>query len=362
MLQNFQSKKILIAPLDWGLGHATRCIPIVNEILKYSKNITIAATSNCKLILQEAFPSLSFIEIPNYNITYGKNKFFTIVKLFLQINKIKSKIKEENKWLENILQNSSFDILISDNRYGLYNKKTNCIFITHQLQPLPLITNFGKRILQKIIYKYINRFNQCWVMDGKGNNALAGKLSNPTNLPKIKTKYIGIVTRLQKQENENKKFDVAIILSGPEPQRTIFENIIFKQLQIFKTKAIIIRGTNNTITHLNLPTNSTIINIANTIQLQNVIAESKYIICRSGYTSLMDYLSIGANCIVVPTPGQSEQNYLAKNGSQKNYFITANQNKFKLEILLKKAQQFNFKKIEANENLLEQTVKNLFTT
>ncbi len=358
-MQNNTNKTILIAPLDWGLGHATRCIPIINALLQYTNAITIAATGKQLMLLQNEFPNLHFIAIPNYNIQYGKSKITTILNLFWQLPKIKKAIITEHNWLQQLLMKQHYDIVLSDNRYGLYNKKTHCILITHQLQPMSLIADLGQLFLQKQLYNFINKYNQCWVIDNKGNDALAGTLSNPTLLPQIETHYIGTLTRFVKTTNNKTLFALAIILSGPEPQRTVLENKLIAQLKGILKPIVLIRGTNKNIANGNLPKNITTINIADTKTIQLIVDQSNFVLCRSGYTSLMDYLTIGAKCIVVPTPGQTEQEYLAKYTSAKKYTFYAKQKNINLMQVLQKAKEFKFEKYNINENLLQKTIKKL---
>jgi predicted glycosyltransferase len=359
-LQQLKNKKILIAPLDWGLGHATRCIPIINHLLTYTNNITIAANGIQLQLLQNQFSSLNFISIPNYNITYANNTISTNIKLLFQLIKIKKAISQENKWLQQIQATQRYDIILSDNRYGLYHKSATCIFITHQLKPKTFFGKFGQQFLQKQLYKYINQFTQCWVMDNKGSNSLAGDLSNPTLMPTIPTSYIGIHTRLKQIPCDNKKYSIAIILSGPEPQRTLIENIIIKQLTIIQEAVILIRGTNNILPIQALPKNVEIVSVANAQQIETLIAQSQFVLCRSGYTSLMDYLSIGVKCIVVPTPGQTEQEYLAKYTSNQNLTMRILQNNLQLHMILKKAKNYSFTLLKTEKNILAQKISTLF--
>ncbi len=188
--------KVLVAPLDWGLGHATRCIPIINEFLSQGCTVILAADGAQKALLQEEFPTLRFVQIPGYRIKYGKNRAFTLVRLIMSIPKILIRIKQENAWFRGFGSRERPDVVISDNRYGLYLPGIVSVFITHQLS---IRTSFGAaadRLLQRVNYRAIRRFTLCWVPDMAGEEiSLSGKLSHPRKMPPIPTRYIGWLSR-----------------------------------------------------------------------------------------------------------------------------------------------------------------------
>ncbi|HXB33719.1 MAG TPA: hypothetical protein VNV35_09865, partial [Puia sp.] len=125
--------KVLVAPLAWGLGHATRCIPIIKELINQGCTVIIAAGGTQKEILQEEFPDLSFVELPGFRLKYGKNRAFTLLKIIFAIPKILIGIKRENEWLRRFAAREGLDLVISDNRYGLHGAGVYSVFMTHQL-------------------------------------------------------------------------------------------------------------------------------------------------------------------------------------------------------------------------------------
>jgi uncharacterized protein (TIGR00661 family) len=361
-LISFQNKTVLIAPLDWGLGHATRCIPIIDALLSKGCQVIIAATGSSKKLLEQEYTALRFIDIPAYHITYGKNSIYTGIKMLLQLPKIKRIIKKENQWLPSIIMNYSIDIVLSDNRYGLYNEHSTCIFITHQLQPKSLLYGIGENFIRKQLYKFINRFHACWVMDYANDNNFAGNLSHPKQMPNIPTHYIGAVTRFKKLEEEI-LYDVCIVLSGPEPQRTILESKLMQQIAN-RTEAIcFVRG----LPQEEKPLNND--NAAITIyahlpaqELNKVITQSNYIITRSGYTSVMDLLLLQKKCIFIPTPAQTEQEYLAKYLHQKKYCLYYTQADFEYTYAIAQAKTFSFQHpVFPTESALPALLKKLVT-
>ena len=316
-------KRILVAPLDWGIGHATRCMPIIKELINNDFDVIIAADGRPMHLLKNEFPSLEMIRFSGYNIKYST--YLTMnVSMLLQIPKILWNIKKENHVLNNIIEDYKIDGVISDTRYGLYTNKVPCVFITHQLE---IQTPYFTEDIQNFNYKYINRFDACWVMDDKKNN-IAGKLSIPKKLPN-NTVYIGSQSRFKYQKTE-KKYDFLAIVSGPEPQRTILEKGLTKALQERKEKSIIILGKtelNNTSQIGNL----TIKSHLKSEDLNTIILQSNLIICRPGYSTIMDLQKLKSKAFFIPTPGQTEQEYLAKRLSQKNIFYYQNQNDFNFE-------------------------------
>jgi uncharacterized protein (TIGR00661 family) len=325
--------------LDWGLGHATRCIPIIKALLEKGFEVLIATDGLQQSLLQEEFPQLKFLPLKGYRVTYSKNKWLFPFKIFVQVPKILLAIKNENQWLNRIVDSHHIDIVISDNRFGLHHKKIKSIFITHQLTikaPFLLLEKW----LQKINYYFINQFTSCCVPDIKGEINVAGILSHPVLLPKIPVHYIGLLSRFEKMDPVQKKYDYCIVLSGPEPQRTLFENIIVKDINNLEGKILLVRGKPGSDTLLKLNDNIAIANHLSGNLLQQAFLQSEMIICRSGYTTVMELLSLQKKSILVPTPGQTEQEYLAQILMQQQIGFSVQQHVFELLTVIKEARSF----------------------
>ena len=330
-----QYPRVLVAPLDWGLGHATRCIPIIKELLNQRCNVIIAATDLQETLLRGEFPSLTFVKLPGYCIKYDKNRALTILRLLRSAPKILIRIKRENTWLRQFAAREGLDLVISDNRYGLTTPGIPCIFITHQLL---IKTPFGPRtdlLLQKLNYRLIGKFSQCWVPDTE-QAGLAGELSHPQRMPPIPTRYIGWLSRFNggiiTPPHEN---TLLVLLSGPEPQRTIFEKLILRQaLEIGPhagPRLILVRGLPKggpalpplpswIGSHDHLPASA----------LETVIREADLVVARTGYSTIMDLKRLGKQALLVPTPGQTEQEYLGKYLAGKHLTSCVDQNAFSL--------------------------------
>lgn len=339
-------KKILIAPLDWGLGHATRCIVLIQFLQQLGCAVTVAASGKIKKLLENEFPGITFLHLPGYEISYSKNKRYLAFKILLQIPKILKTLRAEHNWLQKIQDKYGFDAVISDNRYGFYTTITTSVFITHQLC---IQTNISwlDRMLQRYNYRFINRFTECWIPDLKEKLNIAGALSHPQQLPAISSKYIGPLSRLKKIDAATISYKWIVIISGPEPQRSIFENKIFELAAGIPDKFIIIRGLpGENEKKFTLP-NCTVFNHLNTEEMQDAIAHSEFVISRCGYTTVMEVLSLQKKAVFIPTPGQTEQEYLAQHLFAQNWCYTFNQeDDFGMQ--LKKAVSFNYTLPEIN--------------
>ncbi len=344
-MDNINIHRVLIAPLDWGLGHATRCIPIIKAFKSLGCEVLIAADGAVAKLLSNEFPDIRIIHLEGYHIQYAKTAKALAWKLLFQIPKIISRIRNEQDWLDKIIDSEKIDLVISDNRYGLYSKKIPSVFITHQLiikTPFP----FLEEQLRKINYRFIHRFSTCWVPDAPGETNLAGLLSHPKTLPKIPVHYIGILTRMLKQKEEEIQFDYCFLLSGPEPQRTILETNILKSLPLISGNIVIIRGLPDTASSLMVPAHIKVFNHLPTTELANVLSLSNLIICRSGYTSIMELIGLQKDAVLIPTPGQTEQEYLAEKLNAANRFLYVKQDQFNILEAINNAKEHSFIKTD----------------
>ncbi len=337
----FNITTVLIAPLDWGLGHATRCIPIIKALQNVKCNVIIACNNQQKKLLEQEFADIVFLFLEGYNITYATNPKLLPLSILRQLPKIKKAITREKLWLDEAIDKHGINLVISDNRYGLYSNKVPCVFITHQLTiKAPFL--FIEKWLQQINYRFINRFTACWVPDFSGDNSIAGILSHPKKMPKIPVDYIGLLARFEATKTLEIKYDFCIVLSGPEPQRTILERLILKDCHLIKAKILLVRG--KPLSEESLPAFSNI-EIKNHLagnELQQAIQQSDYIISRSGYTTVMELLSLQKKSILIPTPGQTEQEYLGKKLMAQSWCYTISQKEFSLQKAIGEAEKFNY--------------------
>lgn len=304
-----QSQIFLVAPLNWGLGHATRCIPIIRYLLEINKEVIIASDGSALELLKKEFPDLETFEFPGYDIQY---EYSSMVKnILFQSRKIIKAIKNEKKITKEVIDHYMIDTIISDNRYGVRNKFARNAIITHQINILD-DNKLAARIGTRVNKYWINRFDECWIPDYVYPNGLSGVLSNPIGLKNHR--FIDPLSRF-KILNVKTKRKILVILSGPEPGRSRLENKLLaaiKNLDYLLVRGVVKNKTENT--------NGRIINYLTAEQLNHEILASEIIICRSGYSSIMDLFQLKKKAILIPTPGQGEQEYLGP------YVVNAYQN------------------------------------
>ncbi|MCU4176496.1 glycosyltransferase [Carboxylicivirga sp. N1Y90] len=308
------SKIILISPLNWGLGHATRLIPIIHKLRNDGHTCIISGESPSIDILKETFPELEYIYTKGFRVKFSKGSQQWL-KLLFQLPSFISSIYKDKNQVEKIIAKNNIDIIISDNRYGFRNSAIPSIIISHQTSP-----ETGPKFKwinwtsTKIITTLINQFDALWIPDSQTSTNLSGRLSSAKT--KIPTNYIGLLSRLSvTNENTEKSTKLApdrlVILSGPEPQRSILEQLLIDKFSESNLSTLILQGLPGQKNQK--PAIGSVSFMANcqSFQLKQLLKASKTIICRSGYSTLMDLFVMNRRAILIPTPGQYEQEYLA---------------------------------------------------
>ena len=324
------NKTILITPLNWGLGHATRCIPII-KALQDNNYIPIIASDGIALdLLRKEFPYIQTLELPSYHIEYAKNAKNFKWKLIKNLPKMIVAILDEKKIVNSWIRKHDIDGIISDNRLGVFSKKVPSVFITHQLN---VMTGNTTRFTSKCHQYFIKKYNECWVPDTNETINLTGELGHLNN-HKLNLKYIGPLSRMRQKETA-KVYDLMIILSGPEPQRTFLEEKLQQEIVRYNGNVVFIRGVVEKEQSKQQVKNVTYYNFMNTKQLEQTFNESDLVLCRSGYTTVMDLAKLGKKAFFIPTPGQYEQEYLAIKLQDENLVPYATQNDFTIEDLSK---------------------------
>ncbi len=323
------SKRILVAPLNWGLGHATRCIPIIHELLRYGHQPYIASDGVALALLKKEFPELPTFELPSYKISYAeKGKNFKI-KMIWDSPKVLKAITKEKKAVKLLVKEHGLDGIISDNRLGAYYKKVPCVFITHQLNVLSGNTTW---MSSKAHQKIIKKFDACWVPDVKDKPNLTGKLGH-LKKSKLNIAYLGPLSRFEKKELPITN-DLMVLLSGPEPQRSMLEEKLLEELQQFEGNVLFVKGKiedeqvreeiqtkKGKMLHYNFMQSN---------ELENALNQSEKVLCRSGYTTVMDLAKLEKKAFFIPTPGQYEQEYLAKRMQKQGLVPYSKQEDFRL--------------------------------
>jgi uncharacterized protein (TIGR00661 family) len=332
---------ILIAPLDWGLGHATRCIPIIKCLLEQNCNVLLAGEGKINTLLQAEFPELKILTLQGYRVRYSRNHWTLPFTIAAQIPRILSSIKKEQAWLQSVVQQYAVDAVISDNRYGLHHPAITSVFMTHQLRIKTPLGQMAEKYLQKLNYRYIHQFSECWVPDTAGDNNLGGALSHPGKLPSVPVKYIGPLSRFSKTDSPTTRH-LLVLLSGPEPQRTLLERLLLQQLSHYTGPVVFVRGLPGSREGLPAPANITVHPHLTAEELQQKISEASFIISRCGYSTVMDIAALQKKSILIPTPGQTEQEYLARHLMKKKFALCREQKRFNLDAALEAAAAFDY--------------------
>jgi UDP-N-acetylglucosamine:LPS N-acetylglucosamine transferase len=323
-------KNILVAPLNWGLGHATRCIPIINALLSHGFTPILASDGSALELLRKEFPNLHALELPSYEIQYAQKAENFKWRLLKNSPKTIAAIIEEKRLVKIWVDQLNLIGIISDNRLGVRSKKVSSVFITHQLNVLSgKTTIFSSKLHQLLISKY----QECWIPDFESEPNLSGKLGHLKNT-KLNLKYIGALSRLKKQEIPVVN-DLLILLSGPEPQRTFLEELLLKEVKKSDKKIVFVNGKIEKEQTVIQQNNCTYYNFMQSEQLQKTINESKYVLCRSGYTTVMDLVKLQKKAFFIPTPGQFEQEYLAAKYEKEGLVGSCSQDKFSFSDLEK---------------------------
>ena len=300
---------ILVAPLDWGLGHATRCAVLIDRWLEEGHEVILASNGRSAAWLQQRYPQLEVLtDIPDYAVTYP-NAGSMVVHFAKQLPRLIRVVRDENRWLERIVTERNIDSVYSDNRYGLHHQRVPCTLITHQLYVR--VPWWSKALVQGIFNRYLTRFQSIWVPDYEQGNTLSGALSHGGSWDD-RVQYIRPLSRFAVPERSRRAAQrLVALISGPEPSRTAFEQQLRGLLIETGHSALLILGRPDKATH-EVHGNLTIINHLPDEQLALVLKQAQLVICRSGYSTIMDLEALDVRAMLVPTPGQTEQEYLAK--------------------------------------------------
>jgi predicted glycosyltransferase len=318
-----QQKRVFYAVLNWGLGHATRSIAIIDGFVQNGAKVTIASDGLALDFLKQHYPNANFVVLPSLEIRYakGKNQLFTLAAQALHLAQWYAKDRHA---IQAHLAQNKYNIVLSDNRPGACHKNVLSIYITHQYR---IKAWFFSGMISGIHQKLFSKYNDVWVPDFDEFPGLGGELSHPKTINK-RVRYIGPLSDLHPIQ-EKILFDVGVILSGPEPQRSILEQIIVNQLGQNQLRVRLLRGTTKA-PALQLPAHWQVIDFAERWQVAETFASSKVLVARSGYSTIMDLTIWPKPAVLIPTPGQPEQEYCAELQLPRGLFCIKNQSELQL--------------------------------
>lgn len=367
----------LVAPLDWGLGHTTRCVPIIHALQKHGYKVIVAAEGAQEHLLLREFPDIVILPLRGYRIRYTQRKRLLAFKILQQVPKIIYTIRREHKWLQRQVQQYQIQLVISDNRFGLWSRQATSVFLTHQLQ-IQAPFAWLRRLLQIINYRHIEQYTACWVPDmASAVHNIAGHLSHPLTLPRIPTMYIGLLSRFvgkhladQVQQEGSvadnniagkmMKYKWLFILSGPEPQRSLLEDKLLRVASQLQEPVLLLRARPGATTLPEAPSNCTVVNHLSSTEMEQAFAESEFIVSRSGYTTVMELLSLQKKAILIPTPGQTEQEYLAERLMRQQWSYCCSQGEDLLPHLMQ-AQTFNYQLPAVQSHQIDEALAQVFS-
>jgi predicted glycosyltransferase len=341
-------KRILVAPLDWGLGHATRCIPVIRTLLAKQFEVLLASNGGALALLKKEFPGLQSFELPGYNPTYPAVGSM-VWKMAAQLPKFIKAIEQEYKAVQQIIKQHNIDAIISDNRYGCYSRQIKSVLIYHQLHLImPPEWKWIETQVNHSNRERINKFDECWIP--APNAEMFAELQKGFN--EMNTRHIGFLSRFEKRKQQP-VYDLLVICSGPEPQRGVFEQMLIRQLKGRDYKAIIVGGRpglDNTSNYTNA--NTELVGFMHTEALNQAVEASGVVIARSGYSTVMDMAKLEKKAIFVPTPGQTEQEYIAEELLRLKIAYSERQDVFDIERALKASVRYSGFAASGFDNLL----------
>ena len=349
-------KRILFAVLNWGLGHATRCMPLIEALAEQHK-VIIMSTGKSLILLKSEFPELEFVDVPDYNITYSRRGWLMPLVLMKQLPKLLNRLHKEHKRTEQVVKDRQIDLVISDCRYGVWSKKAASFLLTHQLRiKLPGILSLLDPLSDFGNSFFFRNFKKIFVIDHAGDVNLAGELAHSGRIAHHRSlHYIGLLADVKKADDPE-DIDVFITISGPEPQRSRFEEIILEQLPKLQGKIVVLLGKPGEFDNHKIGNAEIYTHLPRT-KISELMNRAKVVVSRSGYSTVMELIALKKKAVLIPTPGQSEQEYLARHFASKQLFYTTSQQQINLQDDLQKALQCPAKGLDLEVNNLNLFLK-----
>ena len=348
----FHGSRILVAPLDWGLGHATRCIPVIRRLLHYGAQPVIGADKAPAELLREEFPDLEFHRIEGRPVRYSSSGDQSIA-IALQLPSLLRSISREHDRTKKVIDAHRIDAIISDQRFGVRDPRIPSVLMTHQLFPQ---LHLARRIATWMNQRHIDRFDRCWVVDRPDPPGLAGDLSHGRNLPG-NARYIGALSRFAPIPHGSSDRRIVAIISGPEPQRSLLEKILIRKMDQVNGTHLLVRGMPGA--PIERTGNITIVPHLPTERLAEEIMNCKLLVARCGYSTIMDLKSFGRSALLIPTPGHPEQEYLGKLHSNSGEFIIQTQHAIDLETALSRIGDLMDRPVLNGNEMLDRALQEL---
>lgn len=365
--------KILVAPLDWGLGHATRCVPIVKEFLRQGAEVELAVVKANAGLFREVFPELRQRVAPGYNVVYPKYGFNMALWLLKNSAHLNAVMRFEKRYAEEMVERHGYDVLFSDNRFAFFSKKAYSVYMTHQRRiAFPPAVAALEGVGVRWHRARMRNFDEVWVPDVETAPGYAGALSHlpslrgAENTPKVK--FVGPLSRFDEVAGSLKldglkagKYRVVAVISGVEPARTQFENRLRDILRDVPGNHLMILGKPQAPRRHWTEGNIEFVTHLPTGDFANAVRNADWVISRGGYSTVMDMAYLGAKCVFVPTPGQYEQVVLARDLATAGYAVSIPANRLSVKTLLDAFNKNVALPRPESSGVLENAVKELFS-
>jgi UDP:flavonoid glycosyltransferase YjiC (YdhE family) len=326
--------RFLVAPLDWGLGHATRCMPIIRRLLRHGQEVLIAAQGAPADVLAREFPNLQIVPVAGYDMRYGSGRLGLYLRFPWMTARVLRRARREHRDAERLVREHRIDAVISDNRFGFHTERARCVYMTHQLcVKFPRGFGFLERAVWRRHARFMAGYNEVWIPDLPGEDNLTGDLTRKYPLPSHH-RFIGLLSRFEGVEASARHGvapDVLVLLSGPEPQRTRLEQAVLPQLDRLDATAVVLRGTPGTEVRGEPGERVRTVPHADSAEMLALLSAAGAVVCRGGYTTIMELVALGKKAVLIPTPGQTEQEYLCRRLSARGRFVVCSQERLDLK-------------------------------
>lgn len=306
----YNNKHLLFAVLDWGLGHATRSLPLINILVEQGYRITMASCPRVLGFLHSHFPQAAQLELPSYNVQYRWNNM--AMNVAMKAPDLIQALEEERNIIRELHEKTPFNAIISDARYGCFMPTVPSFFITHQVR-IKARKKLTDTMANKVHRQWMKNFDEIWVPDVAQLPGIGGELSHAAM--EQRRFYLGPTSRFQLpiHKDENPTYDWLFLLSGPEPARSQLEQQLLYLAHSHPDQKFVMIRAHDTNRSESTPSDDHvhIMDYTNSKHLETLVRQSRQVLCRSGYSTLMDLSAWQTSAVLVPTPGQPEQLYLA---------------------------------------------------
>lgn len=347
-------KRVLVCVLDWGLGHATRSIPVIRELLRQGSEVHLASSGTAGSLLKLEFPALPYHELPGYRPRYSRNGL-TMSSMLAQLPKFYQVVRNEHKTTEDIVQMFQLHAVVSDNRYGCYSDTVPSVLITHQ-ERLRLMPGFGflEGLVNGWLQNYYENFDEVWNPDQPGSGLTDRFISG-----KIPVRHIGWLSRFPTGAAPTGNLQIMAVVSGPEPQRSLFEQRLRAELRNRPERSLLVTGRPDKSDN-SMDGNLEVVNHLNAEQMEARLRSADLVIARSGYSTVMDLIALGKRAAFVPTPLQPEQLFLAEHLMNSGIAFCQDQKNFDIQTILQRSGLYaGFGSWKKSSGLLESAINQL---